>query len=151
MAYLLKNKIQEPSIWRLFFVVATEPFLCGKINHKQRRNGNAMAETNEIAVQLVRIEQRLTDTDRRIVSLENTIKRIESLTLSVEKLALSVENMARDQVEYRADQNALAKRLLEVEKQPLRDKAEKHDRLVTKVIEIVLAGVVGFLISSVLG
>lgn len=107
-----------------------------------------MAELN---ADIARIDQRCSDIERRLSSLENTIKRIESLTVAVEKLALSVENMAKDQLDYRTKQNEIANRLLEVEQLPMKEKAKHHDKVIEKIIGLILAGVVGFLLNHFLG
>lgn len=110
-----------------------------------------MVGMDELAVEMAKVVTRLDNTDSRIASLEITIKRIESLTLSVEKLAMSVEDLAKKQGDYKTSQDVLINRVDEIENTPNKEKASKLDKLIEKIVGLLLAGVIGFLLNSLLG
>lgn len=108
-------------------------------------------DNEKVIAELAELKQRMTDTDRRLKNVEDTIKRIESLTISVERLASSVEKLAEDQAGFRADQKELADRLTDVERIPDQEKAGKYKVIVEKAVGLILAGVIGFLLSHFFG
>lgn len=97
------------------------------------------------------IVEKISNHDTRIKNLEKETASLESLTLSVQKLALSIEQMAKEQADYRYKQNEMAERLLTVEQQPLKDKANKHDVYMSQIITLVLGAIVGYLLKSLFG
>lgn len=87
----------------------------------------------------------------RVEKVEVVADRIESLAMSTQRIATSVESMQKEQNEYRAKQNELADRILEVEQNPIKDKANRYTTITNKIIDIVLGAVVGFLLFHFFG
>ena len=87
--------------------------------------------------------------NHRIADLEGKTDRIENLTLSVQKLAMSVEQMAKEQVDYRARQNELADKLIELEQAPNRAKAKRWDEVLATIIQLCIAAIFGALLTYV--
>lgn len=108
-------------------------------------------QEQEIAVKLAEHTEQIKVANHRIADLEATTRRIEKLTMSVEKLAMSCEAMTREQSDYRAKQNELAKRLLEVEQLPAKKKAGKWDKYAGQIASIIIGALVSFLLLSLLG
>lgn len=105
----------------------------------------------DVSAKIAILDTKVEAIEERMNTLEQTIKKIESLTISVEKLAFSVENIAKVQKDYRNSQEQLWKKVIAVETAPATEKASKFDKLVEKIVGLVLAAVVGFLLSQVLG
>lgn len=104
-----------------------------------------MNEESRISV----LEEKVSVSNHRIADLEEKTDRIENLTLSVQKLAMSVEQMAKEQVDYRARQNELADKLIELEQAPNRAKAKKWDEILSSIIQLVIAAIFGALLTYV--
>lgn len=97
------------------------------------------------------IETKLALMDKRINDLEEKTDKIESLVLSVQELAFSVKAMATEQQEQRKKQEEFAERLISIENQPDKSKAEIHDKIKWTVVSLVIGALVGFLLKSLLG
>nr|DAG22729.1 MAG TPA: hemolysin [Caudoviricetes sp.] len=106
-----------------------------------------MAE--DITARVSVLEEKIKVSNRRIEDLEDKTDRIENLTLSVQKLAISVEQMAKEQVDYRAKQDQIANKLIELEQQPSKDKAKKVDSILTYVMQLVVAAIVGAVLAYI--
>lgn len=104
-----------------------------------------MNEESRISV----LEEQMKVSNHRIADLEGKTDRIENLTLSVQKLAMSVEQMAKEQVDYRARQNELADKLIELEQAPARDKAKHWEDTVSTVLHYVLTAAAGALLAYI--
>lgn len=104
-----------------------------------------MNENERLAV----LENKMSVADHRIENLEEKTDRIENLTLSVQKLAISVEQMAKEQIDYRAKQNQIANKLIELEQAPAQDKAKKVDSILTYVMQLVVAAIVGAILAYI--
>ncbi len=108
-------------------------------------------QEQEVLIKIAEHTEQIKVANHRISDLEATTKRIEKLTMSVEKLAMSCEAMTREQSDYRAKQNELAKRLLEVEQLPTRKKAGKWDKYMGQIATIIIGALISFLLFSLLG
>lgn len=104
-----------------------------------------MNEESRISV----LEEQMKVSNHRIADLEGKTDRIENLTLSVQKLAMSVEQMAKEQVDYRARQNELADKLIELEQAPNRAKAKRWDEVLATIIQLGIAAIFGALLTYV--
>lgn len=101
-----------------------------------------------IATKLTEHENRIKVAEHRIEELEEKTDRIESLTLSVKELAMSVKTMADGLRDTKNDTADLDERLSEVEKYPIKRKAEIHDRYVSQVATLIIGALVGFLLKT---
>lgn len=128
---------------------ASEPFFYATL-YKNKRKGNAMEE-KELYIAIAELTEQMKVANHRISDLEETTKRIESLTLSVEKLAMSVESMAKEQMDYRAKQNELASRLLDIEQKPYKDKALLVSKIVEHIAIMICGGFCAWLIFKATG
>ena len=106
-----------------------------------------MAE--ELTARVSVLEEKIKVSNHRIDDLEDKTDRIEKLTLSVQKLAMSVEQMAKEQIDYRAKQEQIANKLIELEQAPAKDKAKKVDSILTYVMQLVVAAFVGAVLAYI--
>lgn len=105
----------------------------------------------EMQERVIEHDSRIKGTEKRINDLERKTDKLESLTLSVQKLALSVEQMANAQDEYRSEQKNLAERILNVEQQPDKEKANKFDKIWSQIATLVIGAFVGYLLKTFFG
>ena len=105
--------------------------------------------TEEIATRVSVLEEKVKVSNHRINDLEEKTDRIEKLTLSVQKLAMSVEQMAKEQIDYRAKQDQIADKLIELEQAPAKDKAEHWEDTVSTVLHYVATAGVGALLAYI--
>ena len=105
--------------------------------------------TEELTARVSVLEEKIKVSNHRIDNLEDKTNRIENLTLSVQKLAMSVEQMAKEQIDYRAKQNQIANKLIELEQAPAQDKAKKVDSILTYVMQLVVAAIVGAILAYI--
>lgn len=105
--------------------------------------------TEEIASRVSVLEEKVKVSNHRIDDLEEKTDRIENLTLSVQKLAMSVEQMAKEQIDYRAKQDQIADKLIELEQAPARDKAKHWEDTISTVLHYVLTAAVGALLAYI--
>ena len=109
--------------------------------------GETMAE--ELTARVSVLEEKIKVSNHRIEDLEEKTDRIEKLTLSVQKLAMSVEQMAKEQIEYRSKQDQIANKLIELEQAPAKDKAKKVDSILTYVVQLIVAAIIGAFLTYI--
>ena len=105
--------------------------------------------TEEFATRVSVLEEKVKVSNHRIDDLEEKTDRIEKLTLSVQKLALSVEQMAKEQVDYRAKQDQIADKLIELEQAPAKDKAKHWEDTMSTILHYILTAAVGALMTYI--
>jgi SMC interacting uncharacterized protein involved in chromosome segregation len=86
---------------------------------------------------IIRIEENSKNTMSRIENLESKIDEICKLNILVSELSLEIKEM-------REDINKVEKRITIIEEKP----AKRWNNLVTQIISLGVAGIIGYLLSS---
>lgn len=86
---------------------------------------------------LVRVEESTKQAHKRLDNLEHKVENIYELTTSVKEIATEVKAM-------REDMNKIDNRVQAIEEKPVK----RYDSLVSQVISIIIAGVVGFFLAK---
>lgn len=87
---------------------------------------------------LIRLEEEMKQVNSRLNKLENKIENIYDLTSSVKQIATEMKAM-------REDVNKIDDRVKTIEDKP----AKRWDSVVGQIVSIVVAGIMGFLISKI--
>lgn len=86
---------------------------------------------------LVRVEESTKQAHKRLDNLEHKVENIYDLTTSVKEIATEMKAM-------REDMNKIDNRVQAIEEKPVK----RYDALVSQVISIIIAGVVGFFLAK---
>ena len=105
----------------------------------------------DLDIRVTELNGKINLVEQRVEKLEDMTATIQNLTISVERMSLSVENMVKEQSKFSAQQEKLSKRLLEVEQAPYKDKATRYTEITKYVLTLILGGLVGYLMKSLLG
>lgn len=97
------------------------------------------------------LEVKMEDADRRISNLEKMMNEVTSLTRTVERLAIMIENLVKEQTEFSGKVNSLTDRMVEMEKEPYKTKANSYDIIWKEVVVLLIGGVSGYLARTLLG
>lgn len=111
--------------------------------------------TEELGLESAKHSEQLKSLSDKVEKLDEKMNVIEGITISVEKLAMSVEQIAKNQAEDRAQQKiinqkqeAISQRLIDIESNPLKDKASTYDKVKDKILMAIVGALVGYFLKT---
>ena len=110
-----------------------------------------------LAVHLQEVDSRSKSNEHRIDELESDMKETKNMQITLVKLANGVENMGNQLMDVKQDiqevkkgQDELSDKVTTLENRPATETKRRFDRIVDKVIWLVIGGLVAGVLYSVL-
>ena len=111
----------------------------------------------DLAVHVQEIDSRCKSNEHRIDDLENDMKETKDMQITLVKLANGVENMGNQLMDVKQDiqevkkgQDELSDKVTTLENRPATETKRRFDRIVDKLIWLVIGGLVAGVLYSVL-
>ena len=111
----------------------------------------------DLAVHLQEVDSRSKSNEHRIDELESDMKETKNMQITLVKLANGVENMGNQLMDVKQDiqevkkgQDELSDKVTTLENRPATETKRRFDRIVDKVIWLVIGGLVAGVLYSVL-
>lgn len=111
----------------------------------------------DLAVHLQEVDSRSKSNEHRIDELESDMKETKNMQITLVKLANGVENMGNQLMDVKQDiqevkkgQDELSDKVTTLENKPATETKRRFDRIVDKVIWLVIGGLVAGVLYSVL-
>ena len=111
----------------------------------------------DLAVHLQEVDSRSKSNEHRIDDLESDMKETKNMQITLVKLANGVENMGNQLMDVKQDiqevkkgQDELSDKVTTLENRPATETKRRFDRIVDKVIWLVIGGLVAGVLYSVL-
>ena len=111
----------------------------------------------DLAVHLQEVDSRSKSNEHRIDELESDMKETKNMQITLVKLANGVENMGNQLMdvkqhiqEVKKGQDELSDKVTTLENRPATETKRRFDRIVDKVIWLVIGGLVAGVLYSVL-
>ena len=110
-----------------------------------------------LAVHLQEVDSRSKSNEHRIDDLESDMKETKNMQITLVKLANGVENMGNQLMDVKQDiqevkkgQDELSDKVTTLENRPATETKRRFDRIVDKLIWLVIGGLVAGVLYSVL-
>ena len=110
-----------------------------------------------LAVHLQEVDSRSKSNEHRIDELESDMKETKNMQITLVKLANGVENMGNQLMDVKQDiqevkkgQDELSDKVTTLENRPATETKRRFDRIVDKLIWLVIGGLVAGVLYSVL-
>ena len=111
----------------------------------------------DLAVHLQEVDSRSKSNEHRIDELESDMKETKNMQITLVKLANGVENMGNQLMDVKQDiqevkkgQDELSDKVTTLENRPATETKRRFDRIIDKVIWLVIGGLVAGVLYSVL-
>lgn len=111
----------------------------------------------DLAVHLQEVDSRSKSNEHRIDELESDMKETKNMQITLVKLANGVENMGNQLMDVKQDiqevkkgQDELSDKVTTLENKPATETKRRFDRIVDKLIWLVIGGLVAGVLYSVL-
>ena len=111
----------------------------------------------DLAVHLQEVDSRSKSNEHRIDELEVDMKETKSMQITLVKLANGVENMGNQLMDVKEDiqdvkkgQSELSDKVTTLENRPALETKKRWDSISEKLLWLLIAGVVGFLLAQAL-
>ena len=111
----------------------------------------------DLAVHLQEVDSRSKSNEHRIDELESDMKETKNMQITLVKLANGVENMGNQLMDVKQDiqevkkgQDELSDKVTTLENRPATETKRRFDRIVDKLIWLVIGGLVAGVLYSVL-
>ena len=111
----------------------------------------------DLAVHLQEVDSRSKSNEHRIDELESDMKETKNMQITLVKLANGVENMGNQLMDVKQDiqevkkgQDELSDKVTTLENRPATETKRRFDRIVDKVIWLVIGGLVAGVLYSVI-
>ena len=111
----------------------------------------------DLAVHLQEVDSRSKSNEHRIDELESDMKETKNMQITLVKLANGVENMGNQLMDVKQDiqevkkgQDELSDKVTTLENRPATETNRRFDRIVDKVIWLVIGGLIAGVLYSVL-
>ena len=111
----------------------------------------------DLAVHVQEIDSRSKSNEHRIDDLEHDMKETKSMQITLVKLANGVENMGNQLMDVKEDiqdvkkgQHELSNKVTTLENKPATETKRRFDKIVDKLIWLVIGGLVAGVLYSVL-
>lgn len=111
----------------------------------------------DLAVHLQEVDSRSKSNEHRIDDLESDMKETKNMQITLVKLANGVENMGNQLMDVKQDiqevkkgQDELSDKVTTLENRPATETKRRFDRIVDKLIWLVIGGLVAGVLYSVL-
>lgn len=109
----------------------------------------------DLAVKLEKVDSRSRSNEHRIDKVEASMEKVQDTQITLVKLANGIDKMAEQLVDMKEDikdvksgQTELSEEVNALKNKPAQDTKKKVDELLGKVLWLVVAGVVGFLLAQ---
>ena len=111
----------------------------------------------DLAVHIQEIDSRCKSNEHRIDDLEDEMKKTNDMQITLVKLANGVENMGNQLIGVKEDiqdvkkgQSELSDKVTTLENRPALETKKRWDSISEKLLWLLIAGVVGFLLAQAL-
>ena len=111
----------------------------------------------DLAVHLQEVDSRSKSNEHRIDDLESDMKETKNMQITLVKLANGVENMGNQLMDVKQDiqevkkgQDELSDKVTTLENRPATETKRRFDRIVDKLIWLVIGGLVAGVLYSVI-
>ena len=111
----------------------------------------------DLAVHLQEVDSRSKSNEHRIDELESDMKETKNMQITLVKLANGVENMGNQLMDVKQDiqevkkgQDELSDKVTTLENRPATETKRRFDRIVDKLIWLVIGGLVAGVLYSVI-